>query len=311
MKEFNFLKYSKVYYAISALIILAAVVVTAVFGLNVDIEFKGGSIATYSYTGEIKTSDVEKAVKDATGYSSKIQISENSATGDKNVVISIAEELDSDKQIKMTDKLEKDFKDNKVKLVESSSVNAMNGKNFFIKCLIAVFLAAVLMAVYIAVRFRKIGGWSAGLTAVMALIHDLIVAFAVYAIFRIEIGGNFMAVMLTILGYSINDTIVVFDRVRENNDIHGKKLSVRDNMQLSLNQSFTRAVHTSVTTLAALTVVIVVALIFNINSMFDFVFPMAVGLVSGVYSSMFLAPCVWVAWRENQDSKKSYAKKKK
>lgn len=311
MKEFNFLKYSKIYYIVSLAIVLVAILVTAIFGLRIDIEFKGGSVATYSYEGEINTKDVESLVKKEIGYSANIRISENNVTGKKNVVVSIAEEVSAEEQIKLTNAIEKTFKNNKAQLVESSSVNPMNGRSFFIKCLIAVIIAAILMVIYIAFRFKNIGGWSAGATAVMALVHDLIVTFAVFAIFRIEIGGNFMAVMLTILGYSINDTIVVFDRVRENKVNFGKKLSVAENVNLSLNQSMQRAINTTATTLIALAVVIIVSLIYNIESMFDFIFPMAVGLVSGVYSSMFLSPCVWVAWQEKIAAKSKIRRKRK
>ena len=310
MKQFDFLKYSKIYYIISAAIVLVAIIVTATMGLNVDIEFKGGSVATYSYEGEVEPSDIETLVKKTIGFTAKARISEAIADNSKNVVVSIADEISSDQQSKMTEALEKEYKDNKLSLVESSSVNAMMGRNFFVKCLIAVVFAAALMAVYIAVRFKNIGGWTAGATAVIALVHDLIVCYAVYAIFRIEIGGNFMAVMLTILGYSINDTIVVFDRIRENKDNFGKKLSLADNVTLSLNQSTQRAINTTATTLMALAVVIVVCLIYNIDSMFNFVFPMAVGLISGVYSSMFLAPCIWVKWEEKLSSKKGPRKKR-
>ncbi len=304
-KEFNFLKNSKLYYIISASIVVITILATVFFGLKIDIEFKGGSIVTYSYEGEVKLSDVEADVKAATGYNASARISESAATGEKNVVISIAEDLSSEEQIKLTDALEKEYKANKMALVQSESVDAMNGRDFFIKCLIAVAIAAVLMMVYIAFRFKKIGGWSAGITAIIALVHDLIVCFAVYAIFRIEIGGNFMAVMLTILGYSINDTIVVFDRVRENKENYGKKLSIADNMNLSLNQSLQRGINTTLTTLIALTVVIVVSLAYNITSMFDFIFPMAVGLISGVYSSMFFAPSIYVAIEQKNSKKKT------
>lgn len=307
-KEFNFLKNAKLYYIISAAIILVTAIVTVVLGPVVDIEFKGGAIATYSYSGEVKASDVEAEVKSAIGYTAKVRFSESNVGEGKSIVVSIADELSSDEQIKMTQALEKKFKDNKIALVESSSVDAMNGRSFFVKCLIAVLFAAFLMALYIAVRFKNIGGWSAGIVAVIALVHDLIVTFAVYAIFRIEIGGNFMAVMLTILGYSINDTIVVFDRVRENTDVYGKKLSVVENVNLSLNQSLQRAINTTLTTLIALTAVIVVCLVYNITSMFNFIFPMAVGLISGVYSSLFLSPCLWVAWQSKQ---KKTARRKK
>ncbi|MBE6788701.1 MAG: protein translocase subunit SecF [Ruminococcaceae bacterium] len=307
-KEYNFLKHSKLYYIISSAIVVVAILVTAIFGLNIDIEFKGGSIATYSLTQEVKTADVEALVKDTIGHTAKARISENNVTGKQNVVISIADEISSEEQIKLTNEMTKKFK---AELVESSSVNAMNGSSFFVKCLIAVILAAILMVVYIAFRFKNIGGWSAGVTAVLALVHDLIVTFAVYAIFRIEIGGNFMAVMLTILGYSINDTIVVFDRVRENKDNFGRKMSIAENVNTSLNQSLQRAINTTATTLIALTVVIVVSLIYNITSMFAFIFPMAVGLVSGVYSSMLLAPCVWVEWQQKLESKNKIRIKRK
>ncbi len=306
--KYNFLKHGKLYYIISAAIVIATILVTLIGGLKVDIEFKGGSGVTYSYKGDLDLKKIEATVKSTTGYNGSARISENNVSGEKNVVISIAEDLTSEQQSKMTDTLEKDYKSNSVKLVESQSVNAMNGKNFFIKCLIAVAFAALLMIFYIAFRFRNIGGWSAGVTAVIALVHDLIVTFAVYAIFGIEIGGNFMAVMLTILGYSINDTIIVFDRVRENKDIYGKKLAVADNVNLSLNQSLQRAIYTTATTLIALAVVVVVSLMFNITSMFDFIFPMAVGLISGVYSSLFLAPSIWVAWQK-KISQKSRRKK--
>lgn len=307
-KEYNFLKNAKLYYIISAAIIVITLLVTAIFGLKIDIEFKGGSIATYSYKGEIAISDVQAAVKSATGYSAGVRISENNITEQKNIVVSIAEELSSEKQSKMTDTLKSKFKKNEIELVDSKSVDPMNGRDFFVKCLIAVVIATILMMIYIAFRFKNIGGWNAGITAVIALVHDLIICFAVYAIFRIEIGGNFMAVMLTILGYSINDTIVVFDRVRENKQNFGKKLSDRENMNLSLNQSLQRAINTSITTLMALTVVIIVSLAFNITSMFDFIFPMAVGLISGVYSSLLLAPSVWVAMQEKA-SKRSRKKR--
>ncbi len=296
-RNIDFVKNRKIYYIVSAVLFAITIAVTAIFGVEVNIEFKGGSIATYSYKDEIKISDVQQFVKVTTGHDCAVRLSENNVTDQKNVVISISEELSSEEQTKMTTALEKEYKENGLELVESSSVDAMNGKSFFVKCLIAAVVALALIIVYIAFRFRKIGGWTAGITAVIALVHDLVIAYAVYAIFRIEIGGNFMAVMLTILGYSVNDTIVVFDRIRENNTMYGKKLSIIDNVNLSLNQSLGRTINTTFMTLVALAVIVVVSLIFGITSMFDFVFPMSVGLVSGVYSSICLSPNIWASWK--------------
>ena len=166
-----------------------------------------------------------------------------------------------------------------------------------IACMVAVALASILMLVYVAFRFRKIGGWSAGLMALIALMNDCLVSYFVFVIFRIPLDDNFVAVILTILGYSLNDTIVVYDRIRENRRLLGPKSDLATVVNLSLNQSFTRTLNTSVATFMAVCCVTVVALIYQLDSILSFSVPMMFGVVSGFYTSVFLASPLWVGMR--------------
>ena len=161
-----------------------------------------------------------------------------------------------------------------------------------------LFLAAcVLILVYVAVRFRRIGGWSAGAMAIVALLHDMFVVYGVFVLLRIPLNGNFIAAMLTILGYSINDTVVIYDRIRENTGLYGKKMSLPELVNLSINQSFGRSMMTSITTCIALAIVCVVSIIFKLDSIFTFAVPLLFGMVSGVYSTMCIATQLWVSYK--------------
>ena len=174
-------------------------------------------------------------------------------------------------------------------------------------------LAALFLIVYVGLRFRKIGGVSAGVMAVYALLNDLMVAYLAFVIFRIPLNDNFVAVILTILGYSLNDTIVVFDRIRENRAKMGKE-PIGDVVNLSLNQTLGRAISTSVSTIIAMASVAVVALVMGLDSVLSFAVPMLFGLISGSLTSIFLCTPVWSQWvvhSEARAAKKAALKKKK
>ena len=140
--------------------------------------------------------------------------------------------------------------------------------------------------------------------------HDVIMVYGTFVIFGIPINANFMAVVLTILGYSINDTIVVYDRIRENKKLVPKNTPVSELVNLSMNQSLTRSINTSITTISAMIVVSIVALVFNVESILSFSFPLIVGMIFGVYSTLFITGPLWVLWQEHKEKhKKSYAEK--
>ncbi len=318
----DFVKKSKIFFGISLCIMLVCLVLNIfVFPTQVDIQFTGGTIIKYSYSGDVKSGDIEKTVndtlkdieslkKDSITYS----YSENLAASDNGHVVSLQfignKAVSVDDKTKITDSLTEAFPDNKFTESSSSSVDASKGANFFFKCLAAVILAAVLMIFYVALRFRKIGGLSAGVMAVAALVHDLIIVYFVFAMFRMPLNDNFIAVVLMILGYSLNDTIVIYDRIRENRRKSGPKVTTGEIVNTSLNQCMVRTICTSITTIAAILSVLVVALIYNIDSIISFALPMMIGLISGSYSSLCIAAPLWVMWKNHKDKKRAEERSK-
>lgn len=159
--------------------------------------------------------------------------------------------LTLEQQQAMTKALQETFPDNNIQQSDTTSVNPTMGREFFLKCMVAVALASILMVVYVALRFKKIGGWSAGVTALVALLHDVVMVYLTFVIFRLPLDDNFIAVVLMILGYSLNDTIVIYDRIRENRKLQGPKADVGDLVNLSVNQCLKRTINTSISTLIA------------------------------------------------------------
>ena len=147
--------------------------------------------------------------------------------------------------------------------------------------------------------------------AVVGLLHDLIIIYGVFIIMRIPLNGNFIAAVLTILGYSINDTVVIYDRIRENRQLMGNAAPFDELVNTSINQSLKRSINTTVSTLIALGTVCVVSVIFGLDSIFTFAFPLMVGMVSGVYSTVCISGPLWVQWELHKKKKgKKPAKKK-
>ena len=299
--KFDFIKNRKIYFIISVAIIVLTLACSFIFGVNLDIEFKGGTIITYSYEGDVDKAAFESAVENIVG---NVSVSESNsiATGATNLVVTLADNKGITPEVmeQINAAVEETYS---VKYVESSTVDPVIGTEMLFKSLVAVAVASVLMILFIGFRFRKIGGWSAGVCAVIALLNDIFVVFATFVIFGISIDTNFMAVVLTILGYSVNDTIVIYDRIRENRNTYGKEMGVAQLVNTSLNECLRRTILTTLTTVSALIVVCIVALIFNVNSILSFTFPMMIGMIHGVYSSIAVAPQLWVLWQERKEAK--------
>ncbi len=312
----NFVKNSKIYFCISIVLMLAALVVNIFFiPTRVDIQFTGGTIIKYSYSGNLKEKQISDVAQKATKDTITFTFAENLASSDSNShLVSLQfmgnKAISVDEQDTVTDALTKAFPKNTFKVEQSTVVDASKGANFFFKCLAAVILAAVLIIAYIGIRFKKIGGISAGVMAIVALVHDLIIVYFTFAVFNMSLNDNFIAVVLMVLGYSVNDTIVIYDRIRENRRKMGPKASTADVTNASINQCFPRTICTSITTLAAIGSVLVVSLIYNIDSIISFALPMMIGLVSGCYSSICIAAPLWVMWKNHSDKKKAEKNKK-
>ena len=149
------------------------------------------------------------------------------------------------------------------------------------------------------------GGLSAGVMALIALLHDVIMVYFCFIVFRMPLDSNFIAVVLMILGYSLNDTIVIYDRVRENQSLLGNKTTPAELFNISATQVLKRTICTSLTTLIAIACVLVVSLIFNLSSVVSFALPMMVGVIVGCYSSLCIAGPLWVIWQNHKMGKKS------
>ena len=231
-------------------------------------------------------------------------------SGSETLTITLpgSETLTTDQLDGLLTTLNDQYPENNFVQSEVSNVDATIGNEFLLKSVVALVAACVLILLYVAYRFRRIGGFKAGATAVVALLHDMFIIFGMFVLLRIPLNGNFIAAMLTILGYSINDTVVIYDRIRENSALFGKKqMSLKELVNLSVNQSFSRSLMTSITTCLALGVICVVSVIYRLDSIYTFAFPLLFGMISGVYSTICIATPLWVDWKLR---KKAPAKKK-
>jgi len=278
--RFHFYQNRKIYFAISIVVLVVGILASIIIGPKLDIQFAGGSMILYSVEGgQADASGTENAVTEASGRSCEVSISQDITTGGEQVNVSFAgnQAMTPEEQTQVTEALQSAYPDLGFELLSSSSVEASMGARFFQKCLVCFAITAVFLLVYIALRFRKIGGLAAGVTAVIALMHDVLIAFCVFVIFGLDVDDVFIAVILTILGYSLNATIVVYDRVRENRRKLGPKVGYDEILNLSMNQTLSRTVLTSLCTFLALVVVFIVALIFNIDTVVSFALPMMAG----------------------------------
>ncbi len=284
---------------IYAAVIVIGIIVSIIAGVKLDINFSGGTKISYSYEGELSQKDFTATVDKA--LDKEFTVSQNtSLAGDINsYVITLAgkNSISAEKQQGITKALTEAYKDNKIELYDSTSVSPTIAGTFFAKSLVAIIITAVLVVVYVGIRFKKIGGISAALSAFAALILDLLVAFFACVIFRLPIDSNFMAVVLTILGYSLNDTIVIYDRVRENRGIYNG-ITVSENVDRSVGETLIRNIVTTVTTVCAVLTIVVVSEVCGLTTLRSFAIPMAFGLVSGCFSSLFISGPIWVMYKE-------------
>lgn len=304
----NFIGNRKKFYTFSCALIAVVLVFCGIFGVKMDVEFKGGSMITLAYEGDADLNDLKSTIGTELGKSNLTLQTGSDISGNQTLTVTLpgSDTLTTEQLDNLLTALNEQYPDNNFVQNEVSNVDATIGKEFLVKSVVALVAACVLILLYVAYRFRKIGGLKAGSTAIVALLHDMFVVFGVFVLLRIPLNGNFIAALLTILGYSINDTVVIYDRIRENSALYGKKqMSLAELVNLSVNQSFARSLMTSITTCLALGVVCVVSVIYRLDSIYSFAFPLLFGMVSGVYSTICIATPLWVDWK----NKKKAAKK--
>jgi preprotein translocase subunit SecF len=294
-----------IYFAVSALLLLTGIVALFLNGVQLDIQFKGGSILKYTYSGEL---DADRAADIAGGALHRLvdaQETKDLATQAHKLVLNLSGNtgLDASDQEKLDAALKAAFPGTNLLLSESSMVEPFFGKRFLTNGITAIALAAALIVLYVWFSFRKIAGLSAGVMALVALLHDLLMVFFTCVLFKIPIGDSFIAVALTIIGYSINDTIVIYDRIRENARID-RKMPASMLVNKSVTQCLSRSVNTNLAVFISVTLIYIFAAGGGIDSIQRFALPMMVGCVSGCYSTVCIAGPLWAMWQMRGKGKK-------
>ena len=305
-KPVDFVALRKRFLTVSSCLMAAIVLCAVVFGVRLDTEFTGGAMITLRYEDSFALSDVQATAAEALGSKDlTLQTGENVATGEQTLKISMpgTETVTTDEVQTLLDSLNEQYPENAFAQLSLSNVSAAMGTKFLQKSLMAVVFALAVILLYIALRFQNIGGLTGGMMAVLALLNDLMVVFGTFVLLRTPLDGNFIAAMLTILGYSINDTVVVYDRIRENRSLMGKKATFEELVNQSVNQSARRTIITTVTTVMALAVMCIISKLYGLDSIFTFAFPLMMGMLSGVYTSLCVSTSAWVLWTERKQKK--------
>ncbi len=299
----DYLKYRYIFFAISFLIIISGIVYGLCTGYKFDIDFKGGTTIQVDLKEEFDNNEIENIIYEITGSKSLVQ----KMSGGQSSVSITCEPMEQE----MTDKVVEALKNKYANMDEPSTRNVQPsyGKELLDSALLAVGVAIIVILLYVGIRFRTLG-FSAAVTAIIALVHDVLFVISIYGIIKFPINSTFVAVILTIIGYSINDTIVVYDRIRENKRKVTRSNDLKDTINLSISQVMKRTILTSITTVVAVLVVYIFAFINNQQVLKEFSLPLIIGVIVGTYSSVFIASSLWYVF-DNLFSKKKEVNKTK
>lgn len=266
--------------------------------LNYSLEFTGGTSTTATfaeddvYTLERAESEVAPVIAETAGIDAgTIQI--QTVEGNNQVIFKTSE-LTEEQSAKIDDLLKSQFKATEV---DNQSISSTISGEMKKDAIVAIAVSSVLMLLYIAFRFSDV---KFGVSAVLALVHDVLVVFAAYSIGTLSVGNTFIACMLTIVGYSINATIIIFDRIRENMRTQDSKESLEELVNKSIGQTFTRTIYTSLTTF----IMVFVLFVMGVTSLKEFTFTLMLGIVCGAYSSVCITGPLWYTMK-NKFSKKN------
>lgn len=297
--DYRFFEHKRFCLIISGTLMIVGIIGICVRGVHLDTQFTGGTVLEYSISSEVNAANIEALVEKETDRPVTVQIADKKSDGSKTLVVTLAGNagLSPDQQSSITSAIGQTLGEDDLQTLSSYAVEPYIGALALRNALIAVISSFVCITLYVWIRFRSMGGLPAGIMALIALLHDVAIVFFTFVLFGIPIGDSFVAVVLTIIGYSINDTIVVYDRIRENNT--GKGISTIEQLvDRSVTQVLSRSVNTSLTTAMCVLVILIASVLFNINSIFRFSLPMLLGLISGCYSSICIASALWASWEK-------------
>lgn len=303
-KQFDFVGHRRIFFAISIVLILLGPIfmgVNSAMGngvLNLSLDFKGGTSTTITFNEEMTLDELEADVKPVfTEVTGNAEVQFQTTQGSTDVYVKTGV-LDLDQRQAISEALEEAY-DLEATAILYDSISATVSSEMRQDAVVAVIVAAICMLIYITIRFHDVR--FAG-SAVIALLHDVLVAFACYAIVRISMGSTFIACMLTIVGYSINATIVIFDRIRENQKLMAGS-DLAEIVNASVTQTLTRSIYTSFTTF----ITIFMLFLIGVATIREFALPLMVGVVAGAYSSVCVTGSLWYVLKTHTAGKESEA----
>ena len=275
----NVIKNRKIFSMISLTIIIVGILIFAFKGLNYGIDFTGGTLIQINAGKFISVDEVREIVDEYDNEASILHAGDNQ----EELIIKSTSDLSNDDTTSIINQFIDKY-DIEKNSFQSEKFGAFMGAEIKNKAMISMLIATVLMLAYITWRFEL----NFGIAAIIALVHDILIMFAVYSIFRIPVNSSFIAAILTVVGYSINDTIVIFDRMRENLKLY-PRWTLEETINNSIKHSLRRTINTTITTLIAVLVLYVT----GVEDVKVLALPLIIGIISGTYSSLFIASPIW------------------
>lgn len=277
---------TKIWFISSLIVMLIGLGFAVTKGFNFGIDFKGGTQVVIDMSKDFNKQEVDDLIKKYASDATTNKLEETKIEIKSNT-------LNSTKTREMFEEMKTKYSLDEKAFISEDEIGAAIGSELTRKSLIALGVATAAMLLYVGIRFE----FKFGVAAILALVHDILITISVYAIFQVPINAPFIAAVLTIVGYSINDTIVIFDRIRENIG-RMRRATPTELANKSITETMTRSINTVATTLA--TIVAVYAFVPPVR---DFAFPLIIGIVCGAYSSIFIASPLWVIFK-NRGKKK-------
>lgn len=287
--RFDVIKHHRWWFTLSSLLVIASLVSIFVRGFNFGIDYTGGTIVEVVFNQPVQVAQVREDLKQFNLENAIIQLSgESNETSGKGVIIR-TRNLDANESAAVVESLNKNVGQNEVKRVES--VGAVIGSEVTEHALINLAIAFLVLAAYISFRFE----YRIAFSSLAAIFHDLIMVLGVFSFFQLEIDASFLAAILTVIGYSMNESVVIFDRIRENTHTHKRSDTFADLANASIAQSIHRSCYTLTTVLFACCSLY----FFGGDTTKNFALCMIVGFVSGAYSSICVATSIWAIWKSS------------
>lgn len=319
-KNYRIIEKSRTWFSISGTLVGISLLALVIFGLRLGIDFKGGTLMDITFEKQVTADEIKSELKNIQDILNSSESGSKSSSasgqtlesgkkpfelagsrviqsGEKQFILNM-EHIDNAAHDKITENLQKRFGT----LAENrfTTIGPVVGESLKKRAVIAVIVAMIMIVLYIAFAFRKVpqkvSPWKFGICAIVALLHDVLIPVGIFAIFQFEVDALFITAILTVLGFSVHDTIVVFDRIRENLKHQERGESFAAIADKSMTQTMTRSINTSLTTLITLTAL----LLLGSTSIFNFILVLVIGIVVGTYSSIFLASPLLVLWLKKE-----------